>query len=221
MVSSILGRKVGMTQVFDDSGKVVPVTVIEAGPCHVLQVKTVETDGYDALQVGYQDKKEKNTTKALVGAAAKAGVAPKRFIREIPTDGEEHSPGESITVDVFEDVPFVDVIGTSKGKGFQGVMKRWGFHGQDRTHGAMGNRVPGSIGQSAWPSRVLKGVKMATHMGAERVMVQGLAVVKVDPERNLLLVRGAVPGPNGGFVIVKKCADWMTKRKLKSTGQES
>jgi len=216
MVSSILGRKLGMTQIFDGAGKVVPVTVIEAGPCCVLQVKTVENDGYAALQVALSDKKEKHTTKPLMGVFKKAGVTPKRFIREIPTDGEEHKPGDVITVEVLKDVNHVDVVGVSKGKGFAGVVKRWHFHGQPATHGAMGHRVPGSIGSSAFPSRVLKGLKMGGHMGAERVMQKGLEVVKVDPEKNLLLVRGAVPGANGGLLIVRKCAPWMAARKKKT-----
>jgi len=213
MLTSLLGRKIGMTQVSDDRGRVVPVTVIEAGPCEVVQVKTAETDGYEALQLGFDDKKVKNTTRPLQGHFAAAGVAPKRFVREVPGDGEEHSPAEKVTVEIFNDVHFVDVVGTSKGKGFAGVMKRWKFRGQDRTHGAVGRRVPGSIGMSATPSRVLKGKKMAGHMGNARVMVRGLEVIKVDAERNLLLVKGAVPGHNGSYVEVRKSPERRKARK--------
>jgi large subunit ribosomal protein L3 len=215
MILSILGKKIGMTQIFDSNGKIVPVTVIEAGPCQVLQVKTTATDGYDALQLGFADKREKNTSKPLMGVFKKAGSTPKRFIREIPSDGEEHKAGDVIKVDIFNEIKHVDVIGTSKGKGFQGAVKMWHFHGQPATHGAMGHRVPGSIGSSAYPSRVLKGLRMATHMGANRVMVKGLQVAKVIPEKNLILVKGAVPGHDGSFVIVKKCAEWMATRKAK------
>jgi len=215
MILSILGKKVGMTQIFDETGAVVPVTVIEAGPCPVLQVKTVEKDGYNALQIGFSDRRVKRTNKPLTGMFKKAGVSPKRFVREIPTDGEEHKVGDSITVDVLKDIKFVDVIGTSKGKGFQGAVKVWHFHGQPASHGAMGHRVVGSIGSSAYPSRVLKGLHMAKHMGNVRVQARGLKVVKVIPEKNLVLVRGAVPGFNGSFVIVKKCAEYMSTRKEK------
>jgi len=213
MLTSLLGRKIGMTQVSDDRGRVVPVTVIEAGPCQVVQVKTAETDGYEALQLGFDDKKVKNTTRPLQGHFAAAGVTPKRFVREVPGDGQEHSPAEKVTVEIFNDVHFVDVVGTSKGKGFAGVMKRWKFRGQDRTHGAVGRRVPGSIGMSATPSRVLKGRKMAGHMGNARVMVRGLEVIKVDAERNLLLVKGAVPGHNGSYVEVRKSPERRKARK--------
>lgn len=215
MIGSILGKKIGMTQVIDSAGRVVPVTVIQAGPVQVLEVKTSETHGYDALQVGFSDKKEKHTTKPLMGVFKKAGASPKRYIREIPSDGEEHKIGDVLTVEVLKDVTHVDVIGTSKGKGFQGVVRRWHFHGQPASHGAMGHRVPGSIGSSAYPSRVLKGVRMGGHMGNHRVMQKGLEVVKVDPANNLLLVKGAIPGYNGNMVIVRKCADWMTARKKK------
>jgi len=213
MVTSILGRKLGMTQVYDADGKVVPVTVIEAGPCFVLQVKTRETDGYSALQLGFADKREKNTKKPLAGIFSKAGVSPKRFVREIPSDGEEHKPGEAITVEALKDIRFVDVIGTSKGRGFAGVVKRHHFSGQPATHGAMGHRVPGSIGSSAFPSRVLKGLRMGGHMGVARVHVRGLEVVRVDSARNLLLVKGSVPGFNGGYVIVQKCPEWVAVRR--------
>jgi large subunit ribosomal protein L3 len=216
MILSILGKKVGMTQIFDETGAVVPVTVIEAGPCHVLQVRTAEKDGYNALQLGFADRKAKRTNKPLTGMFNKAGVSPKRFIREIPSDGEEHKVGDAITVDVLKDIKFVDVIGTSKGKGFQGAVKVWHFHGQPASHGAMGHRVVGSIGSSAYPSRVLKGLHMAKHMGNKRVQSRGLKVVKVIPEKNLVLVKGAVPGFDGSFVIVKKCTEYMAVRKEKA-----
>lgn len=213
MIDSILGRKLGMTQVYDAAGKVVPVTVIEAGPCAVLQVKTEDTDGYAALQLGFAEKREKSTTKPLMGIFRKAGVAPKRFVREVPSDGEEHKAGDTITVDIFKEVHFVDVTGISKGRGFAGVVKRHHFAGQPDGHGAMGHRVPGSIGSSAYPSRVLKGVRMAGHMGAARAFSRGLEVVKIDSEKNLLLVKGSIPGFNNGFVIIQKSPDWVTARK--------
>jgi large subunit ribosomal protein L3 len=216
MITSILGRKLGITQVYDAEGKVTPVTVIEAGPCHVLQVKTVEKDGYGALQLAFGDKREKRTTKPLLGVFKKAGVSPKRFIREVPVDGENHEIGEVITVETMQEAGFVDVVGTSKGRGFAGVVKRHHFHGQPASHGAMGHRVPGSIGSSAYPSRVLKGLRMGGHMGNARAYVRGLEVVRIDKDRNLLLVKGSVPGYNGSFVIVQKCADWIMRRKKKT-----
>jgi large subunit ribosomal protein L3 len=202
-----------MTQIYDAAGKVFPVTVVEAGPCHVLQVKTAETDGYAALQLGFGDKKVKQTSKPLAGVFNKAGVTPKQFVREVVADAGEYKAGDVITVEAFKDVKFVDVVGTSKGKGFQGVVKRWHFHGQPATHGASGHRVPGSIGSSAYPSRVLKGVRMGGHMGAVRSMARGQELVRVDPQRNLLFIKGVVPGFIGGFVIVQKCHDWMAARK--------
>lgn len=215
MLESLLGKKIGMTQVVDGRGRMVPVTVLQAGPCSILQVKTEAVDGYEALQVGFDDKKEKNTTKPLLGHARKAGVAPKRFVREIPADGEEHAAGEAVSVDVFADVHFVDVVGTSKGKGFAGPMKRWGFAGRKATHGAKGYRVRGSIGQSAWPARVFRGTKMAGRMGGRRVMTRFLEVVKVDPDKNLILVKGSVPGSNGSYVIIHKSTEYMLRRKKK------
>lgn len=215
MVSSILGKKLGMTQVIDEGGRMVPVTVIEAGPCSVLQVKTDKTDGYDALQVGFAEKREKSTTKPEMGVFEKAGVSPKSFVREIPADAEEHTAGDEITVSVLEDAKFVDVVGTSKGKGFSGVMKVWNFKGRKATHGAKGYRVPGSIGQSASPARVHKGRKMAKRLGGARVVVKHLEVIKVDSEKSILLVKGAVPGYDGSFVIVRKSVEWVSARKQK------
>ncbi len=215
MLTELLGKKIGMTQVVDSSGRMVPVTAIEAGPCSVLQVKTAENDGYAALQMGFDEKRAARTSKPLSGVFTKAGVSPKRLVREVPSDGEEHKPGDKVTVEIFADVHFVDVTGTSKGKGFAGVVKRWHFHGQPATHGAMGHRVPGSIGSSAFPSRVRKGLKMATRMGGTRVIVKHLEVIKVEAEKNLLLVKGAVPGANGSYVIIRKSAEHKTAKKRK------
>ncbi|WP_169978053.1 50S ribosomal protein L3 [Tautonia rosea] len=202
----LLGRKVGMTQIFQEDGTVVPVTVIECGPCTVLQVRTAERDGYHALQLGFADKKRKNASQAERGHARKVDAEPKRFIREIrqeaPVDVTE---GTTLNVDLFTEIPSVDVIGTSKGRGYSGVMKRHGFRGLRATHGVQRmHRHPGSSGPSADPSRVFKGVKKPGQYGNTRTTVRNLKVVRVDSENNLLLVRGAVPGHNGGFVIVRQ-----------------
>ena len=200
----LLGKKIGMTSVFSADGNNVPCTVIEAGPCVVTQIKSVEKDGYAAVQVGFQDKKEKHTTKPLMGHFKKAGVTPKRHLAEFKGCGEAYKAGDVITVDLFQDAEYVDVIGTSKGKGFAGTVKRWNFRTQDATHGnSLSHRVPGSIGQNQTPGKVFKGKKMAGQMGNERVTVQSLDVVRVDAERNLLLVKGAVPGATGSDLIVK------------------
>ena len=205
MAAGLLGKKLGMTQIFVEDGQAIPVTVIEAGPCHVMQVKTAARDGYDAVQLGFGDRKRKTATKPASGHARKAKVEPKRFMREIRTDGsEEYELGQALTVEVFRDAESVDVIGTTKGKGFQGVIKRHGFHGQRASHGASKvHRAPGSIGQASDPSRTFKGVKMPGQMGHVRRTIPNLAVVKVDVEKNLLLVRGGVPGPNGAYLIVR------------------
>ena len=205
MVGGLLGKKLGMTQVFSEDGGVTSVTVIEAGPCHVMQIKTAERDGYTALQLGLDDKKRKNATKPESGHARAAKAEPKRFLCEIHTEeNEDVQLGEVLTVALFENAASVDVTGTSKGKGFQGVMKRHGFHGNSASHGASkDHRAPGSIGQSSDPSRVFKGVRMPGHMGNVRTTCRNLRVVRVDAERNLLLVKGAVPGPAGGYVIVR------------------
>ena len=203
MTKGILGKKVGMTQIFTEAGELIPVTVIEATPNVVLQVKTVETDGYNAIQVGFDDKRELLSNKPAKGHVAKANTAPKRFIREFK-NVEGLEVGAEITVDTFEAGDIVDVTGTSKGKGFQGGVKRWNFRTQDATHGnSLSHRVLGSIGQNQTPGRVFKGKKMAGHLGAERVTVQSLEVVRVDAERKLLLVKGSVPGAINGDVIVK------------------
>ena len=202
----LLGKKIGMTSVFSAEGKNIPCTVIEAGPCVVTQVKTVDNDGYDAIQLGFVDKKDKHTTNAEKGHFKKAGVTPKRHLAEFKGYGEEYKAGTVIGVDIFSDTVYVDVVGTSKGKGFQGVVKRHGFSGAaESTHGQGGvKRSPGSIGMSSTPSRVLKGKKMAGQMGNERVTVQNLQVIKIIPEHNLLLLKGSVPGANGSIVIIEK-----------------
>ena len=204
MVSTILGRKIGMTQVWDDDDNVVPVTVIQAGPCTVSQVKTKETDGYDAVQIGFGDIKAKKVNKPMAGHFAKAGVEPMRYLREVRVeDASEYKPGDQITVEAFADVKAVDVTGTSKGKGFQGTIKRWNFSRGPMTHGSRNQRKPGSIGQCAYPARVRKGLHMAGHMGDERVTVKNLTLVRVDTDQNLLLVKGAVPGGSNALVQVR------------------
>lgn len=205
MTKGILGKKVGMTQIFTEAGELIPVTVIEATPNVVLQVKTVETDGYNAIQVGFDDKREVLSNKPAKGHVAKANTAPKRFIREFKNiEGLE--VGAEITVDTFEAGDVVDVTGTSKGKGFQGVVKRHGFGGvMQQTHGQHNRlRAPGSIGAGSDPSRVFKGLRMAGRMGGEQVTVQNLQVLKVDKEQNLLIVKGAVPGAKNSYVIIRK-----------------
>ena len=201
---AILGKKIGMTQIFED-GKVVPVTVIEAGPNFVLQTKTTEKDGYVAIQVGFGEKREKNTTKPLMGIFNKAGVKPQRFVRELRVESVEgYTLGQEIKVDVLGTTEFVDITGTSKGKGTAGVMKRHNFHGNRATHGVSRNhRLGGSIGNSSTPGEVYKGRKMAGRMGNEKVTVQNLNVVRVDVENNLLLVKGAVPGAKNGYLTIK------------------
>ncbi|MBR3318525.1 MAG: 50S ribosomal protein L3 [Atopobiaceae bacterium] len=204
MVSTILGRKIGMTQVWDDDDNVVPVTVILAGPCTVSQVKTKATDGYEAVQIGFGDIKAKKVNKPMAGHFAKAGVEPMRYLREVRVeDASEYKPGDQVTVADFADVKSVDVIGTSKGKGFQGTIKRWNFHRGPMTHGSRNQRKPGSIGQCAYPARVRKGLHMAGHMGDERVTVKNLKLVRVDTDQNLLLVKGAVPGAKNALVQVR------------------
>ena len=201
---AILGKKIGMTQIFED-GKTVPVTVIEAGPNFVLQTKTTEKDGYVAIQVGFGEKREKNTTKPLMGIFNKAGVKPQRFVRELRVESVEgYTLGQEIKVDVLGTTEFVDITGTSKGKGTAGVMKRHNFHGNRATHGVSRNhRLGGSIGNSSTPGEVYKGRKMAGRMGNEKVTVQNLKVVRVDVENNLLLVKGAVPGAKNGYLTIK------------------
>ena len=207
-MSGIIGKKIGMTSIFDDAGKNIPCTVIEAGPCVVTQVKTKETDGYEAIQIAYDDKKDKHTTSAMKGHFAKAGVSPKKIVREFTRfeTGHQKKYGDVLTVDIFEEGEFIDVVGYSKGKGFQGVVKRHGFKGvNDATHGQHNRlRAPGSIGASSYPSRVFKGMRMAGRTGQDRVKLINLQVMKVIPEKNLMVVKGAVPGPNGSYVIVER-----------------
>ena len=203
MKKAILGKKVGMTQVFTDQGLAVPVTVIEAGPCQVVQKRTVERDGYSAIQVGFGEKREKLFNKPIKGHFNKAGIKPLRFLRELRIeDCEGYQVGQEIKADLFSTGEKVDVVGTSKGRGFAGGIKRHGFHRGPMAHGSKYHRRPGSLGAKG-PARVYKGRKLPGHYGAERVTVQNLEVVRVDPDRNLLAIRGAVPGPRGGLVIIR------------------
>jgi len=202
-MTSLFGRKLGMTQVFTESGDMVPVTVVEAGPCCVIQIKTKEKDGYEAIKVGFiEEKKLKNVNKPRKGVFDKVSQKPYRIVREIPH--REAQVGDMITVEVFQKGDKVDVAGVSIGKGFQGVMKRHNFAGGPGSHGSMFNRAPGSIGASSYPSRVWKNQRMAGHMGNERVKVENLTVIDVKPEQNLLLIKGAVPGPKGSLLEIKK-----------------
>jgi large subunit ribosomal protein L3 len=204
MEKAILGKKVGMTQIFNNEGKVVPITVVEAGPVTVVQKKTMEKDGYSSIQVGYGQKKDKNVTKPLKGHFAKAGSDNKRWLREIRLDNVENFElGQVITADIFAEGEKIDVVGTSKGKGFAGAIKRWNQSRGPMTHGSRYHRAPGSMGASSSPSKVFKGKRLPGHMGAERVTVQNLEVVKVDAGKNLILIKGAVPGPKGGLLIIK------------------
>ena len=205
MKKAILGKKIGMTQIFDETGKVVPVTVVEAGPCVVSMKKTVENDGYAAVQLGYGDVKPNKVTKPLQGHFAKADVAPKKTLKEFRFDDTDaYNVGDIVKVDTFAVGDKIDVTGTSKGKGTAGVIKRWNFHRLKETHGTGPCvRHGGSIGMCSSPSRVFKGKRMAGHLGAEKVTVQNLRVVKVDVENNLIAIKGAVPGPNKGIVVIK------------------
>ena len=202
----LLGKKIGMTSVFSADGKNIPCTVIEVGPCVVTQIKTVENDGYAAVQLGFQEKKEKHTTKPEAGHFKKAGVAPMRHLAEFKSFTEVPELGATITVDIFQEGGFVDVVGTSKGKGLQGVVKRHGFGGVgQRTHGQHNRlRAPGSIGACSYPAKVFKGMRMAGQTGNERVTVQNLQVIKVLPEHNVLMIKGSIPGSKGSIVIVEK-----------------
>ena len=205
-MKGIIGKKVGMTQVIKDNGEVVPVTVIEAGPCYVVQVRTPEKDGYRAVQLGFEKVKPKKLTKGERGHLERAGVPMLRYLREIRMrSNESYEVGQVIRADIFQPGERVDVVGKSKGRGFAGVVKRHHFGGGPHTHGQSDReRAPGSIGACATPGRVWKGMRMPGHMGAKRVTAQNLEVVLVDPDRNLLAVKGSVPGPNGGLVIIKE-----------------
>ncbi|MBN2366774.1 MAG: 50S ribosomal protein L3 [Calditrichaeota bacterium] len=203
-MSGILGKKIGMTSIFDELGHVVPVTVIEAGPCYVTQVRTGENDGYDAIQLGFGVKKEKRVKKPLAGHVKKANVAAPQKLKEFSGfEGKELNPGDEVKVDIFKPGDMVKIAGTSKGRGFTGVVKRHNFGGGPVTHGQSDRlRAPGSLGQSSDPSRVYKGLKMAGQMGNKRLTVKNLRVIKVDPEKNLLFVRGAVPGARNSYVEI-------------------
>lgn len=205
-MKSIIGKKIGMTSIFDASGKQTAVTIIEAGPCTVTQKKTVETDGYNALQIAFADKKEKHSVKAEIGHFAKAQTSPKRFVKEIRNSEIDKNVGETITCDIFTEGESVEVVGTTKGKGFQGVVKRHGFSGVgEQSHGQHDRqRAPGSIGNSSDASRVFKGMRMGGRMGQDRVTMKGLKVVKIFAEKNYILVSGSVPGHNGSIVLIQK-----------------
>jgi len=206
MVRGILGKKVGMTQIFDDNGNAVPVTVVEAGPCIVVQRKSTDRDGYEAVQLGLvESSPRRNAPKPIRGHFADAGVPPTRHLGEVPVDaGDEAKPGDSVLADIFDPDEKVHVIGRSKGRGFQGVIKRHGFGGGKATHGSMFHRAPGSIGRSAWPSRVFPGQKMPGQMGNARVTVKNVTVVKVDTDRNLLFLKGGVPGARNSYIRIVK-----------------
>ncbi len=204
MNKAIIGKKIGMTQIFSPEGKLIPVTVIEAGPCPVVQKKTVETDGYEAVQLGFALKKAKKVNKPEKGHFAKAGVEATRILKEFKLENAaELNLGDVIKVDTFVEGDKIDVTGTSKGHGYAGTVKRFGTHRGPMAHGSKYHRGPGSMGACSTPSKVMKGKKLPGHMGVEKVTIQNLDVVKVDAERNLLLVKGAVPGPRGGYVTVK------------------
>lgn len=205
MSLGLIGRKLGVSQVFADSGEVIPVTVIEAGPCVVVQKKTQDKDGYNALQVGFLEREEKKTNRPLKGHFAKAGTKAFVVLKEFTLpDVEGYQSGQEIKVDIFSAGELVDVIGTSKGKGFAGGVKRWGFRGGPATHGSMFHRAPGSVGASAYPSRVLKGKRLPGHLGNAQVTAKNLQVVDVRSERNLILIKGAVPGARRSIVLIKK-----------------
>ena len=205
-MKSIIGKKVGMTSIFDTNGKQTAVTIIEAGPCVVTQKKTVETDGYDALQIAFGDKKEKHTLLSEKNHFAKANTVSKKFIKEIRDSGSDNNVGDTITCEIFAEGDKVSVVGTTKGKGFQGVVKRHGFHGVGgQSHGQHDrSRAPGSIGGSSYPARVFKGMRMGGRMGGDSVQLKGLKVVKIFAEKNYLLISGSVPGHNGSIVLIQK-----------------
>jgi large subunit ribosomal protein L3 len=207
-MSGLIGKKIGMTSIYDANGKNIPCTVIEAGPCVVTQIRSKEKEGYDAIQIAFEDKKEKHTTKALKGHFDKAGIGPKKVVAEFTRfeAGHQKQFGDVLKVDIFEEGEFIDVVGISKGKGFQGVVKRHHFAGVgEATHGQHDRlRAPGSVGASSWPSRLMKGLRMAGRMGGKRVKVINLQILKIILEKNLVLVKGAVPGHNGSYVIIER-----------------
>jgi large subunit ribosomal protein L3 len=207
-MSGLIGKKIGMTSIYDANGKNIPCTVIEAGPCVVTQVRSKEKEGYEAIQLAFEDKKEKHTTKAEKGHFAKAGITPKKVVAEFTRFEADHQKqfGDILQVDIFVEGEYIDVVGISKGKGFQGVVKRHHFAGVgEATHGQHNRlRAPGSVGASSWPSRVMKGIRMAGRMGGDRVKVINLQVLKIILEKNLILVKGAIPGANGSYVIIER-----------------
>ena len=204
MKTNLLGTKVGMTQVYDDENCLIPVTVIQAGPCSVTQVKTFEKDGYNAIQLGYKDQKDHRLTQPIKGHLKKAGVTPKKIFQEVSVlDSSSFSLGDVFTVDLFEEGEKVDIISKTKGRGFQGVVKRWNFSGGKNSHGHMMHRRPGSIGQCQWPGEVDKGRKMPGHMGNKRRTAQALKIIKIDKEQNLILVKGSFPGSKGSLVTIR------------------
>lgn len=204
MINGLLGKKIGMSQMYAADGQRIPVTVLEAGPCVILQKKTVATDGYDSVQVGFQPMRAERASKPEMGHFKKAGKGAFAHVREFEAVSDDCQVGAEVNCEIFSIGDRIDVTGTSKGKGFQGVMKRWGFAGGRASHGSMFKRGPGAIGQSAWPSKVFKGKKMAGQMGNERVTTQSLIIVDVRPADNLIMVRGAVPGPKNGVVMIRK-----------------
>jgi large subunit ribosomal protein L3 len=211
-MNALIGKKLGMTQVFDENGVQVPVTVIQGGPCVVVQRKKVQTDGYDAVQLGFGDQKVQRLTQPQAGHYKKHNVKPCRILREVRVDAtSESKEGDEVTVSLFEGVGYVDICGISKGRGFQGVIRRHGFGRGRMTHGSHSKRRPGSIGMCEWPGRVFKGKKMPGQMGSARVTTQNLRIVAVRPEEHVILVRGAVPGPTGGIVMVSKALKKVTK----------
>ena len=204
-MSGLIGKKIGMTSIYDENGKNIPCTVIQAGPCVVTQVRTKEADGYEALQLGFDDKAEKQSNKALNGHFKKAGTTAKRRVVEFQGFEQDLKLGDQVLADHFEEGEFVDVSGTSKGKGFQGVVKRHGFAGSERTHGQQSmNRAPGSVGAASYPARIFKGMRMGGRMGGDTVKVQNLRVLKVVKDKNLIVVKGAVPGHKNSYVIIQK-----------------
>ena len=210
MPQSLIGRKIGMTRLYDSEGQNVPVTIIQAGPCHVAQIKQAQTDGYDAVQIGFEPIKPRNSTMPLIGHDAKAGLPAQRIHREFrlaPDETTQLELGQELTIEVFNDVPYVDVTGVSKGKGFAGVMKRWGFKGQPASHGTeRKHRSPGSVGGRSTDlggGRPKKGIRMGGHLGNQGVTVRSLPIIKCDEQRHLLVVKGPVPGANGGLVFIQ------------------
>jgi large subunit ribosomal protein L3 len=222
MVTGIIGKKVGMTQVFGTDGRVTPVTVVKAGPCVVVQTKTAQNDGYEAVQLGLVETRPAKVSKALVGHYAKANVPPTRVRREVRVakGAEVPAPGEQVVCSIFTPGDTVDVIGTSRGRGFQGVIKRHNFRGGAATHGSMFHRAPGGIGASSYPSRVVKGKRFPGHMGADRVTTRNLTVVRVDADQHLLLLEGAVPGAPGGYLVVRRAIAPKPKKQPQEQGKK-